>query len=234
MVPANEAFIHRFHRHARALDIARPGEDGPALRNRINLSFGVSRRSQRRAIVEVGAAVPLAIPAILLDILAHVSRLPPATFGEGYVTVPVGNLSEPHEDFIQEKPQPDTFACAVLPHNVHAVVPVTGADERQAVLTKSEAPQNGAHTVFVQTGRFFGPAGQIVIRVLLRAYRAAFDEVDGFIQHPGVPRVQNVAARRQGQPEVIIRTVCTHTPARGGMPPVLNISLLELTGRAAE
>ena len=123
------------------------------------------------------------------------------------------NLGELHEHVIQEKSQPDAFAFAVFAHHVHAVVPVTGADERQAVLATSEAPQDGSHTVFVQTGRFFRPAGQIVIRVLLRVDRAAFEEVDGFIQHPGVPCAQNVAAGRQRQPEVIIRTVRAHAPA---------------------
>ena len=85
-----------------------------------------------------------------------------------------------------------------------------------------------------KTGRFFRPAGQIVIRVLLRVYRAALEEVDGFIQHAGVPGAQDVAAGRQRQPEVIIRTVCTHAPARWGMPPMLDISFRELTGRAQE
>ncbi len=101
-------------------------------------------------------------------------------------------------------------------------------------VAESETPHDGSDAVLVQTGRFFRPAGQIVIRVLLRVYRAAFDEVDGFVQHPGVPGVQNVAARRQRQPQIIIRTVRAHAPARGGMPPMLDISLRELTGRAAE
>jgi hypothetical protein len=30
--------------------------------------------------------------------------------------------------------------------------------------------------------------GKIVIRILLRVDRAAFDNTDGFVQHPGVPR----------------------------------------------
>jgi glucose-1-phosphate adenylyltransferase len=39
--------------------------------------------------------------------------------------------------------------------------------------------------MFIQTGRFFRPAGQIVIRVLLGFYLAVFNKVNGFIQHPG-------------------------------------------------
>ena len=91
------------------------------------------------------------------------------------------NLSELYEHFIKEEPQPNTFAYAFFPHNVHAVVPITRADERQAACAKADAPQDGTHTVIVQTGRLFRAAGKIVIRVLVRIYRAALDEVDGFI-----------------------------------------------------
>ncbi len=59
-------------------------------------------------------------------------------------------------------------------------------------------------------------------------------EGDGFIQHPGVSRGQDVAGRRQRQPEVVVRAVRTHAPARWRMPPMLDVSLWELTGRAAE
>jgi hypothetical protein len=60
------------------------------------------------------------------------------------------NLSEGDEHFIKEKSQPDAFAFALLAHQVHAVVPVTGTDKRQAVFTKAEAPQDSPETVFVQ------------------------------------------------------------------------------------
>ena len=40
-------------------------------------------------------------------------------------------------------------ALAVLAHGVHPVVPVPGADERQAALAEFEAVQNGAHAVVV-------------------------------------------------------------------------------------
>src|SRR5512143_1832909 len=145
-----------------------------------------------------------------------------------------GDLRKSHKHFIKEKSEPDAFSLAVPAHEVHAVVPITRADERQAVLAAGEAPQNGPHTVIVQACCFFRCAGKIVIRVLVRVYWASLDEADGFIQHPGVSGSKNVAARGQGQPEKIVRTACTHAPPRRGMPPMLNISLLELMGRAEE
>ena len=41
MLAANEALIHRFHGHARTLMISRTRKHRPALRNRIDLAFGV-------------------------------------------------------------------------------------------------------------------------------------------------------------------------------------------------
>src|SRR5208283_4220427 len=76
--------------------------------------------------------------------------------------------------------------------------------------------------------------GQIVIRVLFRVNLPAIEEVDRFVQYSGIPRAENVPARRQGQPEVIIRTVRAHASARWGMPPMLDIALAKLTGRAEE
>ena len=171
---------------------------------------------------------------MFLEIPAQLSRLPLAAFNKGYVAPCVGHLGEAREHVIQEKPEPHAFAFAVLAHQVHAVVPVAGADERQTVLTEVEAVQNRTDTMVVQACRLFGAHGQIVIGVFIRVYRSALEEVDGLIQHAGIPRGEDIAARRERQPEVIVRTVGPHTPARWRMPPMLNISFYELTGGAQE
>ena len=79
--------------------------------------------------------------------------------------------------------------------------------------TENESSLDGAHTVLIQGCRLVGPAGQIVIGVVLGVYRPAFQEVVGFIQHPGIPGAEYVAAGRQRQPEIVIRTMRTHAPA---------------------
>ena len=71
--PANEALIHRIHGHA-GQSTSATGENRPALRNRIDLAFGIARRPKWRAIIKVATAIPLSIPAMLLDIL---TREPP-------------------------------------------------------------------------------------------------------------------------------------------------------------
>ena len=105
-----------------------------------------------------------------------------------------GNLSEAHEHFIKEKSQPDAFAFALFAHQIHAVVPVTGAHERQAVLTEFETVQDGPDTVIVKTCRLFGAAGQIVIGIFIRVHRTACNEGNGLIQHAGVPGGEDIAA----------------------------------------
>ena len=135
---------------------------------------------------------------------------------------------------IEEEPQPDAFALSLRTHQVHPVVPVSGADERQAVFAEPEPPENRPHAVFIETGGFPGPGGQIVIGVFLRIDRASLDEGDGLVQDAGVSRGQDVAARRQRQPEIIVRAVRPHAPACGRVPPVLDIPFGKLTGRAKE
>jgi hypothetical protein len=52
------------------------------LRDRIDLAFLVGVRTERRAVVEIGAAIPLAIPCILLDVGGDAARLFAALGGE--------------------------------------------------------------------------------------------------------------------------------------------------------
>jgi len=55
------------------------------------------------------------------------------------------------------------------------------------VLTHAETPQDGSDAMFIQTGRFIRPAGQIVIRVLLRFYLTAFNKGNGSSNTPVSP-----------------------------------------------
>ena len=45
-------------------------------------------------------------------------------------------------------------------------------------LGKAESSHYGPYTVVIQTGRLFRQSGEIVIRVFICVYRAAFDEGD--------------------------------------------------------
>ncbi len=114
VVAAHQALVDRLHGQARALALSSaPGQHRPALRDRIDPAFGVARRTERRAVVEVGAAVPLAIPAVLLDVLAQAGR-PRRGKSSAKAASPCARatLGELPEHFAQEEAQPDALALA--------------------------------------------------------------------------------------------------------------------------
>ena len=234
-VPAHEAFVHCIHCHACALCRRRlPREPTSSARsNRSGIPrcsatrAACHRRSRRGDTTRRPSRSPRCSPRS--RILSASQRS--AKEGSPCSARKHGELLE---HFTQEEGQPDAFAFAVPAHQIHAVVPVTGPDERQAVLAESESSVDGADTVLVQAGHFVGPLGQIVVGVVLCVDRAAFQEVNRFIQHAGVAGAQNVAARCQWQPQVVIRTMGAHAPARRWMPPVLDIPFAELTARTQE
>ena len=90
--------------HARdiALDIAR-----------VQMGF-VERR---RAVVEIGAAIPLSISSMLLDTLTQASGFRLAALNERQVTPHVRHLGKPHE-VIQEESQPDAFVLAMFADHI--------------------------------------------------------------------------------------------------------------------
>ena len=49
-----------------------------------------------------------------------------------------GQLSEARQYLVQEKSQPNAFSLAVFPYQVHAVIPIAGADQGKAVFTSLE------------------------------------------------------------------------------------------------
>src|SRR5207249_4030908 len=117
------------------------------------------------------AAIPLAVPGMLLDVLLQLAGLSETTFGQGRVVVSTGQVRKPPEHVVEEESQPDTFAASLLPHHIHAVIPVAATDQGEAVGAETQSTFDGAHTMVVECGRFFGAIGQIVVGLLLRLDR---------------------------------------------------------------
>jgi len=65
------------------------------------------------------------------------------------------------------------FPLSFFADEVHAVVPVTAAHERQTVLAKFQTIFYGAHAMFVKRAGFGRALRQIVIRFFLRFEGAA-------------------------------------------------------------
>ena len=153
-VAADQALIHRLHRLARALRIAGAADDRPALRQGIDLTFRIGLRAERLAVVEVGAAIPLAVPGVLLDVFLQLLRLRRGSVRRRQRPVALPRqLGKLRQHVVEEEGEPDAFAAAVFADQVHAVVPIAAAHQRQAVFAEFQAVLDGAHAMFVERGR---------------------------------------------------------------------------------
>src|SRR5664279_431307 len=158
--------IDRLHGAAGARGIARCGENGPALCDRIDAAFRVVNRSERRAIVEVGTAVPRPIPRRSLHRVGVGIRALPATSRYIAVMSRVGMPSKATQGRDEKPGEPHAFALALGPHAVHAVVPVAASDKRKAMWPNRARAIERAHAVLVQRRRLVARV-RLLIRFLL-------------------------------------------------------------------
>ena len=86
-IAADQQLIHALHRLARAAWIASAADHRPALRQGIDLTFRIGPGAERFSIVEVGAAIPLAVPGMSLDVLLQLPRLDEAAVGKTGIVV---------------------------------------------------------------------------------------------------------------------------------------------------
>src|SRR5207237_7587344 len=119
-------------------------EDRPRLRQRVDLAFLVLRRTERRAVVEIGTTIPVAVPRELqhagepLGFTSIVLRM----FGVASFIAERRILLQ-HDD--EEPTEPHAFPTPQVPDTVHAVVQIAGADERQPVRAVLQRATDGAN-----------------------------------------------------------------------------------------
>ena len=142
-----------------ARGVSRAGKHRPALCDRIDLTFGIGPRTQRRSVVEVCAAIPVAVPGVLFDPLPQLRRLGLASVRERRIGTQARHLGEFSENMAKEERQPDAFALAVPADKIHAVVPVPGPNQRQSMHAESETVQNSPHAVLIDGGALVGTDG---------------------------------------------------------------------------
>src|SRR5204863_2588628 len=106
-------------------------------------------RAERGAVVEVGAAVPVAIPR-LLEHRRHSLALSGPTDCARRVPARSHQRGEIVKDLRQEPAEPDALAAALVSDTVHAVVPVPGADQGKAMRADGEPTLDGADAVLVE------------------------------------------------------------------------------------
>ena len=148
---------------AGALGIARATNNRPALRQRIDLTFRIGGGAKRFSVIEVRAAIPLAVPGLLLDVLLQLLGLGEATLGKGSVVASARQFCKLGQHVVQEESQPNAFAATLVAHQIHPVVPVAATHERQAMLAEFKPVFDGANAMLIQRGRRFGAIGQVIV-----------------------------------------------------------------------
>ena len=154
-VAADEALVHRLHGLARRVRIAGTADDRPALRQRIDLAFGVGCGAEWLAVVEIGAAIPLAVPGMLLDVLLQLPAWARQSSAKAdrRAGAPSRRIGSAHR---RGRTPARHFRPALLADQVHAVIPVAAAHQRQAMVTELQSVFDGPDTMFVEGGGFFG------------------------------------------------------------------------------
>src|SRR5260370_26444522 len=101
-----------------------PTQHSPGLSNRVNPALGIRCRAKRSAVIEVGAAVPFAIPTFPLERRFQSANMEPPSLRAFVFAARICNLCKLPENRVQKPSEPDTFTLTVLADPIHAVIPV--------------------------------------------------------------------------------------------------------------
>jgi hypothetical protein len=128
----------------------------------------LSADPQRRAVIEVRAPIPFAVPTVQVEIAAQLRLRLVASLRERGIAPCACELGELPQDRAKEEPQPHAFARALDADEVHAVVPVARAHERQATRPEAQAMDDRTHAMLVEARRLARAARQVVVRIVPR------------------------------------------------------------------
>ena len=149
----------------------------------------------------------------------------------------MGDAGELRERRVQEPAEPDALALALASDAVHAVVPVAGAHQRQAVAADGEAAVEGARAV-LEERRALAPRRRARSTPRPGPARAAGPSRNGTLSSSSAssPRDLEVVRGGVGQPQQVVRDAGAGAAARRRMPPVLHVAFDELAAarRAAD
>ncbi len=104
------------------------------------------------------------------------------------------------EHGMEEPAEPDALATPLVADPVHPVVPVAGADQRQAVRTDGQAGLDRPGAVLEQGRRFSGEFRQVVRVVLAGTDRRALDERHRLVEDGRLAGDRDVPADDVRQP----------------------------------
>src|SRR5439155_4921519 len=97
-----------------------------------------------------------------------------------------------------------------------------------AMAAEAQAVVDSADAMLVERADIVGNLRQVVVRLLIRPQRSRTQERHELVEYAGVACGRDIAARRKGEPKVVIGEVRAYASAHGGMPQMLHIPLVEL------
>ena len=231
VVATDQFAIQRGHRAQRATGRRSPGQDRPGLRDRVDPTFLVCGRAERRSIVEEAPEIPIAIPGLPLERdFQRVGVHRPLVRALGFAA-PRRNRREGDKRRMEEPTEPDALALALFADAVHAVVPIARAHERQPMpahrKTRDPARARNARTAWRGFSEIVGrkklsvsPAAKTgPSRKGMDSSSTSLSWVASTILGDGI-----------GQPSAVIGYSRAHPLARMRQPPMLNIAFDELSG----
>ena len=211
----------------RLVRVRRSAEGRPSLRQQVDALLS----AERAAVRPVAAAVPSPVPGALRR--REHPRREAAESLRPRLAEALEQRCEAPGRMAEEEAQPDALAV----HGVEAVVPVSAAEQRQAL--RAEAPADAA----IERGAGVGeqrsrlPGARRLIALALVRFQRRGDEK----RHLGRAEVKiacalGVFAQRPGQPEQIVRAAAAQAPValRMGVPPVHHVALGVLMAASVE
>src|SRR5579872_210046 len=125
---------------------------------------------------------------------------------------------------LQEPTEPDTLAPTGLADAVHAVIPVSGTEQRQAMLPNLQAVIQSTGAMLEQRSAL-RRALRLKKRIVLSGLeRGAGEKRNGLIEHGHIARRLDVVVRAIGEPDRVIGNASPHTLAEGHEPPMLQVA----------
>ena len=146
----HEPLAHGPHRNARPFRLAGTGEHGPALRDRVDLTFYLACRTERAAVVEIGTAVPRSVPAVALHGGHVFVGAMAAAIHHRTIQAQGGMVGEFSERRNEEPGEPYALSLPMDADAAHPVVPVADADEGQTVRAACASAIERTKAVLIQ------------------------------------------------------------------------------------
>src|SRR5580700_4301767 len=145
---AYQLFVHGGHGASGTAGVGCATHDSPGLRDGINATFGIFGGAERSTVVEVGAAIPFAVPPCVLKRRlerAHVETPALPTF---ILAAHIRNLCKFPENRVKEPAKPNAFSLAMLADAIHTVVPIARPHQWQAMAANGETAVQCSRAMF--------------------------------------------------------------------------------------